>query len=346
MQAKAKTVIRSVLIGLLIVLVVMMMVQINRLQGTARVINYAGLVRGATQREVKLEMAGRPNDDLIDYLDDILSGLKFADGHYDLVSLEDADYQAKLDAQMAYWQELKAEIQLVRQNGYEATAIVDKSEAYFALADDTVFAAERFSEKTADWIRGIEIVSIADIVLLIFMLVDQTVSAIRIAKRNKVLERQAFIDLHTGLPNKSRCEQLFSNMEFVTEPTACIMFDLNNLKKVNDTLGHSVGDQLILNFARLLRDAVPAQDFVGRYGGDEFVAVVHQADKAGVEAILANLHREIDRFNHYGKNTAISFAHGWAISTDYEHCTLRTLFDQADKYMYENKIKEKQGRRD
>ena len=291
-------------------------------------------------------MAGRPNDDLIEYLDDILSGLKYQDGHYSLVSLQDEDYQAKLDVQMAYWEELKAEIQKVRENGYEATDIVNMSETYFGMADDTVFAAERFSEQTAQWIRGLEIASIADIVLMIFVLIDQTVSAIRIAKRNKVLERQAFIDLHTGLPNKSRCEQLFSNMEFLTEPTACVMFDLNNLKKVNDTLGHSVGDQLILNFARILRDAVPAQDFVGRYGGDEFVAVVHQADKEKVKDILTRLHREIDRFNHYGKNTAISFAHGWALSTDYEHCTLRTLFDQADKYMYENKIREKQGRQD
>lgn len=346
MGTKAKTAVRTALIVVLIALVVMMMIQINHLQETARVINYAGLVRGATQREVKLEMAGRPNDDLIEYLDDILSGLKYQDGHYSLVSLKDADYQAKLDIQMAYWEELKAEIRKVRESGYETTDIVDMSETYFGMADDTVFAAERFSEKTAQWISGLEIASIADIVLMIFVLIDQTISAIRIAKRNKVLERQAFIDLHTGLPNKSRCEQLFSNMEFLTEPTACIMFDLNNLKKVNDTLGHSVGDQLILNFARILRDAVPTQDFVGRYGGDEFVAVIHQADKEKVEGMLTRLDREIDRFNHYGKNTAISFAHGWALSTDYEHCTLRTLFDQADKYMYENKIREKQGRQD
>lgn len=43
-----------------------------------------------------------------------------------------------------------------------------------------------------------------------------------------------------------------------------IMFDLNNLKRANDTYGHAVGDQLITNFARLLRNAIPAKDFVGR----------------------------------------------------------------------------------
>lgn len=52
---------QSGLILVLVVLIIFMMVQINRLQGTARVINYAGLVRGATQREVKLEITGNQN---------------------------------------------------------------------------------------------------------------------------------------------------------------------------------------------------------------------------------------------------------------------------------------------
>ena len=59
----------------MVILVIFMMIQIDRLKGTARVINYAGLVRGATQREVKLEITGSQNDELIKYLDDILSCL-------------------------------------------------------------------------------------------------------------------------------------------------------------------------------------------------------------------------------------------------------------------------------
>ena len=62
-------VLQSILISLLIVLVIMMMIQIDHLQGTARVINYAGLVRGATQRLVKLEITGSRNDELVQYLD-------------------------------------------------------------------------------------------------------------------------------------------------------------------------------------------------------------------------------------------------------------------------------------
>ena len=104
----------------------MMMIQIDDLQGSARVINYAGLVRGATQREIKLEITGMQNDELIQYLDDIISGLRYQDGHYDLIRLKDEAYQEKLDIQSAYWEQLKEEIAVVRQKGYENTNIVGR----------------------------------------------------------------------------------------------------------------------------------------------------------------------------------------------------------------------------
>ena len=344
MKQKVKNIINSTLIVLLVILVSLMMYQTEKLQGTARVLNYAGLVRGATQREVKLEITGTSNDDLIEYLDDILSGLKYQDGHYDLVSLPDKDYQKKLDIQISYWTQLKAEIEKVRKQNYQNTNIVEMSETYFELADETVDAAETYSEKIARNIRRLEILSVIDMIGLIAMIIEQTILAITIAKKNKQLEQKAYIDLHTGLPNKSKCEELFHNVEFITVPTACIVFDLNNLKRVNDSMGHSMGDQLILNFARLLRNSIPAKDFVGRYGGDEFVAVIYDTGRENISEILKELSRETNQFNSYGTHIKISYAHGWALSSDYNECTLRTLFDKADKYMYENKQQSKQGR--
>ena len=68
-----------------------------RMKYSARVINYAGIVRGATQREVKLEIVGQQNDDLLHYLDEIINGLKYKSVKHNLVSLDDEDYQSKLD---------------------------------------------------------------------------------------------------------------------------------------------------------------------------------------------------------------------------------------------------------
>ena len=89
------------------------------------VINYAVLVRGATQREVKLDITGYQNDELIQYLDDILNGLKYGDGNYNLITLDDTDYNKKLDAQIEYWGNLK------RQNAtIQSSAVLHLSEDY------------------------------------------------------------------------------------------------------------------------------------------------------------------------------------------------------------------------
>lgn len=342
------TMAQTFMILVLIAIVVMMMWQINQLQGTARVINYAGIVRGATQREVKLEISGQPNDILIAHLDEIISGLKYEKGTCNLISLDDREYHRCLDIQMEYWETLKNEIAKVRTDGYENTDIVAMSEMYFQLADKTVSAAEIYSEKIAQNIKILEIISAIDMLLLVLVIMQRTMYSIKVARMNKQLEKKAYLDLHTGLPNKSRCEQFFHDEQFINEPTAVMVYDLNNLKLANDTLGHIVGDQLILNFSNLLRGAVPSQDFVGRYGGDEFLVVIHEASAEKIAAINAKMAEAVSRFNklNHGSDTAdVSYACGWALSTDYKQCTFMTLFNQADQNMYENKVSSKKSRR-
>lgn len=66
---------QGILLIVLITLTIFMMSDVKKIQGNARVINYAGIIRGATQREIKLEISGNENDVLIKYLDDIFYGL-------------------------------------------------------------------------------------------------------------------------------------------------------------------------------------------------------------------------------------------------------------------------------
>ena len=336
-------IIQSCLILILIVLIIFIMVNISRLQGTARVINYAGLVRGATQREVKLEITGNQNDELIKYLDDILDDLKYKDGQYNLVNLRDNEYNDKLYILSDYWEELKKEIKAVREVGYQNTDIVNMSEIYFKMADETVSAAESYSERIAIKIRTIELLSVLDMLGLVILIIIQTLAAMKMSVLNKLLEQRAYTDAHTGLPNKDACEVFLKNKETVAKHTACIMFDLNNLKIINDSKGHSKGDQLILNFARLLRNVIPKEDFVGRYGGDEFMVVIYNTSKTEIEDILKQLSREKDSLNSRGNDMPIDYACGWAISDADGECTIQMLLDKADYYMYENKQSRKKS---
>lgn len=266
-----------------------------------------------------------------------LLGLRYQDGHYDLVKLNDEEYQEKLQIQSDYWDKLKTEIRAVRNKGYENTDIVNMSEIYFTMADETVSAAESYSEKIAIKIRTIELLSALDMLSLVILVIMQTLRAMQMAMQNRLLEQKVFIDAHTGLPNKNACNELLNKKDIITDPTACIMFDLNNLKIVNDTMGHSAGDQLIMNFAKLLRSVIPEKDFVGRYGGDEFIAVVYHTSEAEIKEILKSLYGEKDRLNSYENQIPIDYACGWALSSGDMSCTMQMLLDDADAYMYKNK---------
>lgn len=341
MKKKIGTILKTMLILFLAGLVIIMMVEIRKIQGTAKVVNYAGLVRGATQREVKLEIAGNANDDLMAYLDDILDGLKYGDGVYDLARLPDSTYQNGLDRQIEYWTKLKSEIISAREKGYKNTDVLGMSETYFKMADKTVSAAENYSERVAGIIRIVETLSVADIIMIVMLIIQQTIAGIRIKNSNKILEKKAYIDLQTGLPNKSKCEEMLHDYEYISESVGFVMFDLNNLKRTNDTYGHAVGDQLITNFARLLRNAIPSKDFVGRYGGDEFIAIITQTTKEEILLIMEEVHSTVKHFNENIHKVEVSYAYGYAFSEDYSECTMKTLFNKADKHMYENKAIEK-----
>ncbi len=339
---------RSIFIVVLIVLVVIMMVQIGKLKGTARVVNYAGIVRGATQRLVKLEMSGEFNEELKVSLDNITNGLKYGDDCYGLISLNNDTYQDSLDELIIYWQQLKDQIEQVRNNAgsdVEREKLLKMSEEYFMLADATVSAAEVYSDEIAGHIQLIEVLSATDMLLLIFMIIEQSVSAMRMRKQNALLGKKAYIDTHTGLQNKNRCEALLGNLAFITVPTACVVFDINNLKLTNDTMGHSVGDRLIADFAARLRDVAHTTDFIGRCGGDEFMMVLYNIREDVIISTLEELHESVVFFNSTENVIPISYAYGYAISTDYSGCTLRTLFDAADRNMYANKSKAKRAER-
>ena len=105
------------LTAILISLFFAALVLVGKIQGTARVVNYAGLVRGKTQRIVKLEISGTPEDALLGDVASYIEGLRFGSSELDLVQLDDADFQAKMTALSSEFDDLRNELILVRQRG-------------------------------------------------------------------------------------------------------------------------------------------------------------------------------------------------------------------------------------
>ena len=118
---------------------------IDDLQGNARVVNYIGIVRGATQRLVKKELNHEPDDNLIKHLDKILDGLSNGSDEFDLIKLESQQFQSLLVEMKNDWNHLKTEIHKYR-SGLDNQTLFEMSEDYFELADNTVLVAENYIE--------------------------------------------------------------------------------------------------------------------------------------------------------------------------------------------------------
>ena len=99
------------------------------------------------------------------------------------------------------------------------------------------------------------------------------------------LRYQALHDSLTGLPNRTliidRAEQMLARGRRTNAATGALFIDLDNFKDINDTLGHRVGDQLLVELARRLTSALRETDTVGRLGGDEFVVLTESLPMVG-----------------------------------------------------------------
>ena len=151
----------------------------------------------------------------------------------------------------------------------------------------------------------------------------------------------AHFDLLTGLPNRALLSDRFAHdlslAERNGEPLALMFLDLDHFKNINDTLGHGIGDELLIAVARRMRQQVREQDTVARMGGDEFVLVLPNTDADGaahlarklIEAIAAPIQiREHELM--------ITPSLGIAMYPDDGH-DLESLAQHADVAMYRSK---------
>lgn len=288
----------AVLAVVLMGLIVWMMVIVSHMQGTARVVNYAGLVRGTTQRMVKLEMAGEPQDEMRREIEAYIQGLREGDASLSLVRLSDPDFQDKMKELSGYYLQVKQEIIQLRRTGQADSYLITATEQFFAICDEATALAEVYSEKQAKDLAVLE----KGITLVIFALMIliglEFFKALKRLIENRVLQKKAYLDAATGLPNKNRCEEILNAP--VSLDMGVVSFDLNDLRRINDSRGHEAGDVYIRRFATALRAAVPEEHFVGRLGGDEFLMVTHGLSEASMRELFA----KADKHMYIQKNHA------------------------------------------
>ena len=116
-----------------------------------------------------------------------------------------------------------------------------------------------------------------------------------------------------------------------------IMFDLDHFKEVNDNYGHDAGDAVLGAFAKILKKEARSVDIVGRFGGEEFIALLSETDTAGgvIFAKKIKEHVERARFMYRGKRIEVTVSAG--VSERAKHLSLQNLINSADEYLYQAK---------
>lgn len=159
------------------------------------------------------------------------------------------------------------------------------------------------------------------------------------SKEKELLKKLVYKDPLTGIYNRRKCEEIMIQVDKEKEDVAIVNYDINNLKFVNDNLGHQMGDDMIIKFSHYLSLAYDGIGEVGRMGGDEFIVIIK--GKSEYEVILAinKLEGLLKNFNNNRENRyKLTSAVGYALRHG-EEISVWKLYEIADKRMYECKKK-------
>jgi diguanylate cyclase (GGDEF)-like protein len=149
-------------------------------------------------------------------------------------------------------------------------------------------------------------------------------------------EYEASYDSLTGVANRKTYLENMREVMSKKRPFALIFIDLNKFKVINDTHGHHVGDEVLIEVSKRLQYAIGDNDFLSRLGGDEFVIVTHR-EKTFLLKFLKHLEQQVIGNHHVdGLNIFINLSMGVSIYPD-DAVTAKKLSKYADKAMYEAK---------
>ncbi len=167
------------------------------------------------------------------------------------------------------------------------------------------------------------------------------------AMQHAQAESNALTDPLTGLPNARymalRFDEEASRARRTARPFQVVMLDLDDFKIVNDTFGHKVGDKMLREMARIIQTQLREYDFLARYAGDEFVAIVQELVSNQVEELRGRIEAAICEFSLHvrgGGRARVGISIGTA-TYGVEGETLDQLLVAADQAMYRAKSRHK-----
>ncbi|HAU86199.1 MAG TPA: hypothetical protein DCW90_12115 [Lachnospiraceae bacterium] len=177
-------------------------------------------------------------------------------------------------------------------------------------------------------------------ILIIFMGYEREFATLHLTQledeRFKVL---AYTDGLTGLGNRASFEERMDSIRSNTresEPVCLVIIDINNLKSINDTLGHKMGDKAIKQVAGSIETVFTKNSFCYRIGGDEFCIIIHKIRRNKAQYLIDKLTHDI-RSAYFVEGLSLSVACGYEVYEPSMSESIDDVFVRADKKMYDCK---------
>ena len=152
-------------------------------------------------------------------------------------------------------------------------------------------------------------------------------------------QKLAFVAGHdslTDLLNRGRIEWVLRHLIEATNKThhtfSAIMIDIDSFKHINDTYGHSVGDDVLIRLADIMKNGVRPTDYAGRWGGDEFVILLPDTDIDQSEKVADRMRRNFAEADILPDGKAVTASFG--VTTSYEGETLESFYRRMDSALY------------
>ena len=170
----------------------------------------------------------------------------------------------------------------------------------------------------------------------LFILIDfHLIASIKLNYHN--LYDVAYSDQISGIPNRFSCDTMIEKYsdQPLPEDIGCIMIDLTNLPDVNQLYDHATGNRLLKEFSSILSSASLSLCFVGRNGGNKFLAIFEHCDQTKVSTFLARIADRVAQHNQAPDAIAIEYHTGMALNSEEHMDQITRLISLANTRIYE-----------
>ncbi|MCD6419770.1 MAG: GGDEF domain-containing protein [Synergistetes bacterium] len=222
-------------------------------------------------------------------------------------------------------------LETLRKNGFNYAFIIPITPSVGGRAETSLtliaFTKERIKEPQK-------------ILSTLVMLKNEIELGIAKIKLYEKVKKEAITDHLTGTYNRRRLDEIFEiEVERAIRykrPLSITISDIDRFKEVNDTLGHKMGDKVLIDTAHIMLESIRKTDIVARYGGDEFAIIFPETQKETAEKIMLRIREKIE---DYAKGIGIPISISFGVASYPEDGnSSQELLKVADSNMYQDKM--------